>query len=165
MRRSVPAALVLQACALFACAGAAFANSPRIRAEERVYAYDAQVAACDDAGVIGRIQRKFGFREAAFWSSDLQISGVDHIRETAFRPNGHDLIPRRYCQARVTTSDGRRRSLYYNIVEDAGVTGWHGSLVLGLIRFPTPASYNVEWCIDGLDRHRTYAQNCRMARP
>jgi hypothetical protein len=160
MRRNVIAAILL-----LASAGAAFANSPRIRAEERVFAYDAQVAACDDAGVIGRIQRKFGFREATFWNSDLQIAGVDHIRETAFRPNGLDLIPRRYCQARVTTSDGRRRALYYNIVEDAGVTGWHGSLVLGLIRFPTPGSYNVEWCVDGLDRHRTYAQNCRMARP
>jgi hypothetical protein len=155
------AAAVLLACGI----GTAVANSPRIRAEERVFAYDAQVAACDDAGVIGRIQGKFGAREAEFWNSNLQITTVDRIRTTHFRPNGLDLIPRRYCQARAITSDGKHRALYYNIVEDAGVTGWHGSLFLGLIRYPTPGSFNVEWCVDGLDRHRTYAQNCRMARP
>jgi hypothetical protein len=146
-------------------ASAALANSPRIRAEERVFAYDAQVAACDSPSVISRIQRRFDRREAEFWNSGLRLAGVDRIRETHFRPNGLDLIPRRYCAARATTSDGKHRPLYFYIVEDAGVTGWHGSLLLGLIRYPTPGSFNVEWCIDGLDRHRTYAQNCRMARP
>jgi NADH:ubiquinone oxidoreductase subunit len=166
MIRSLPMRRSLAIAALLALsAGTAFANTPRIRAEDRVYAYDAQVAACEDAGVIGRIQSRFGFREAEFWNSSLQIVTVDRIRTTHFRPNGQDLIPRRYCQARVITSDGKHRALYYNIVEDAGITGWHGSLFLGLVRFPTPGSYNVEWCVDGLDRHRTYAQNCRMARP
>jgi hypothetical protein len=158
----------LSAAALIAAmlpATAALANSPRIAAEQRVFAYDAAVAACDAPGVVGRIQSRFNAREAEFWKSGLQLSAVDHIRQTHFRPNGHDLIPRRYCVARATTSDGRVRALYYNIVEDAGITGWHGSLLLGTIRFPTPGSFNVEWCVDGLDRHRTYAQNCRMARP
>jgi hypothetical protein len=151
--------------ALTLSAGAALANSPRIPAEQRYYAYDAQVAACDDPSVVGRIQRRFDGREAEFWKSGLTLTSVDHIRQTRFRPNGADLIPRRYCHARATTSDGRARQLYYNIVEDAGITGWHGSLFLGFVRYPTPGSFNVEWCVDGLDRHRTYAQNCRMARP
>jgi hypothetical protein len=160
MRRSFFAAAVLAL-----SAGAALANSPRVPAENRFFAYDAQVAACEDAGVVARIQRYFSFREAKFWNSDLQITAVDRIRMTHFRPNGLDLIPRRYCQARVITSDGKHRAMYYNIVEDAGITGWQGSLFFGLVQFPTPGSYNVEWCIDGLDRARTYAQNCRMARP
>ncbi len=146
-------------------AGAALANSPRLPAEQRAYAFDGQVAACADPAVVGRIQRRFDGREAEFWNSGLTLTSVDHIRETHFRPNGVDLIPRRYCQARATTSDGRVRPLYYYIVEDGGASGWHGSLLLGLIRFPTPGSFTVEWCVDGLDRHRTYAQNCRMARP
>jgi hypothetical protein len=146
-------------------AGTAAANSPRVPAEQRYYAYDAQVAACDDPGVVGRIRNRFDWREGAHWNSTLQLTIVDRIRQTHFRPNGHDLIPRRYCMARATTSDGRHRTLYYNIVEDAGITGWHGSKLMGLVRFPTPGSFNVEWCIDGLDRARTYAQNCRMARP
>jgi hypothetical protein len=157
--------LMLAAALASLALGQAFANAPRIPAEQRTYAYDAQVAACDDPGVLNRIERAFGSREAIDWKTNLTITGVDHVRQTHFRPNGVDLIPRRYCQARVYVSDGRRRALYYNIVEDAGITGWHGGLLLGLIRFPTPGSFNVEWCIDGLDRHRTYAQNCRMARP
>jgi hypothetical protein len=159
MRFSFAAAVLLLS------AGAAAANSPRIRAEERYYAFDAQVARCADEAVINRIRGRLDSREARDWNSTLEFREVDRIRETHFRPNGLDLIPRRYCQARILTSDGRHRPLYYNIVEDAGITGWHGSLFLGLVRYPTPGSFNVEWCIDGLDRHRTYAQNCRMARP
>jgi hypothetical protein len=159
MRIAVAAAM------LALSAGVAPAHPPQMPAEERFYAYDAQVAACDDAGVIGRIQSNFNWREGAHWNSTLQLNGVTHIRQTHFRPHSRDFIPRRYCTARALMSDGRTRALVYNVVEDAGFSGWHGSKLLGLIRFPTPASFNVEWCIDGLDRHMTYAQNCRMARP
>jgi hypothetical protein len=155
----------LVAATLAVSAGAALAHPPQMPAEERYYGYDAQVAACDDPAVVGRIQSRFNWREGAHWNSTLQLTGVDHIRQTHFRPQGRDFIPRRYCTARALTSDGKHRTLVYNIVEDAGSSGWHGSLFLGLIRFPTPGSFNVEWCLDGLDRHRTYAQNCRMARP
>jgi hypothetical protein len=143
----------------------AFANSPRIKAEERTFAYDAQVAACDDASVLNRISSRFDWREPTYWNSTLQIKAFDRVRQTHFRPNGYDLIPRRFCTARVLLSNGQYHRLDYNIVEDAGITGWHGSLLLGLIRFPTPGSFNVEWCISGLDRHRTYAPDCLMARP
>jgi hypothetical protein len=156
---------VLGALIVSTAATAAFANSPRVRAEERTFAYDAQIPACDDAGVTGRIKGRFDWREPTHWNSTLQMTTVDRIRETHFRPNGNDLIPRRYCTARVLLSNGKYHRLDYNIVEDAGITGWHGSLLLGLIRYPTPASYNVEWCISGLDRHRTYAPDCLMARP
>jgi hypothetical protein len=155
----------LLATAALASTVPASANSPRGRAEDRVFAYDAQLPACDDPGVIGRIQRRFDNREAAYWNSTLQLTSVEHIKQTHFRPNGQDLIPRRYCTARALTSDGRRHRLDFNLVEDAGITGWHGSLFFGLVRFPTPGSYNVEWCLSGLDRHRTYAPDCRMARP
>lgn len=155
------------ALAMSLAASAAQANSPRIPAEspERVFPYDAQVAACDDPKVLGRIQGRFDRRETRYWNSELRLVGIDHVRETYFRPNGSDLIPRRYCTGRVLLSDNSRARIDYNIVEDQGITGWHGSLFLGLIRFPTPGSFNVEWCISGLDRHRTYAPDCKMARP
>lgn len=147
--------------------GAATANSPRIPAEskERTFPYDAQVAACADPKVLNRIQGRFDLREGRFWSSDLRLVGFEHLRETSFRPNGLDLIPRRYCTGRALLSDNTKARIDYNIVEDQGISGWHGSLFLGLIQFPTPGSFNVEWCISGLDRHRTYAPDCRMARP
>jgi hypothetical protein len=150
---------------IVSAASAASANAPRGKAEDRVFAYDAQLPACDDPAVLGRIERRFNERESSVWKTNLTIKGFDRVRPTAFRPNGADLIPRRYCSARVVTSDGRHRQLSYYVVEDAGITGWHGSLFFGWVRFPTPGSFGLEWCVQGLDRHRTYAQDCRMARP
>jgi hypothetical protein len=156
--------LLATTAAIMAMTCAATANAPRVKAEERVQAFDAQLPTCDDPGVVGRIQRRFVEREQEFWKSTLTITQIDRVRATAFRPNGLDLIPRRYCAARALTSDGKFRTLEYNLTEDGGFSGWHGSF-LGLIRFPTPGSYHLEWCLGGLDRHRTYAQDCRMARP
>ena len=162
MRRT----LALAAFAAIAAAPA-LADSPRIPAEspDRVYSYDAQLPGCADEKVLGRIQGRFDHRETRYWNSDLKLVGFDQIRETSVRPNGPDLIPRRYCTGRVILSDNSRARIDYNIVEDQGVSGWHGSLFLGLVRFPTPGSFNVEWCVSGLDRHRTFAPDCRMARP
>jgi hypothetical protein len=156
--------LLATTAAVLAMTGVATANAPRVKAEQRIMSFDAQLPGCDDPGVVGRIQRRFAEREQAFWNSNLTITQMDRVRATAFRPNGHDLIPRRYCSARALTSDGKFRSLQYNLTEDGGFSGRHGSF-LGLIRFPTPSSYHLEWCLSGLDRHRTYAQDCRMARP
>jgi hypothetical protein len=141
------------------------ANAPRVKAEDRLFAYDAQLPTCDDPGVVWRVQKRFNDREPQYWNSSLQLSSVDRIRETHFRPNGQDLIPRRYCTGRALLSDGKYHTLTYNLVEDAGTTGWHGSLFFGLVRFPTPGSFNVEWCVSGLERNRPYSPDCKMARP
>jgi hypothetical protein len=153
------------AAAILASASSAVAQNHRVRAENRTYAYDAQLPACDDAGVLSQIQSRFDGRERWYWNSSLLMANIDRVKETHFRPNGADLIPRRYCTARATLSDGRHRMLQYNLTEDAGTFGWHGSLFLGLVRFPTPASYGLEWCVTGLDRSWTYSPDCRMARP
>jgi hypothetical protein len=157
--------VVVAATALLGMVTIAQAQPERLRAENRKFAYDAQLPACDSANVIGRIQSRFDGREAGFWNSALTLTTIDRVKETRFRPNGPDLIPRRYCTARATLSNGRHHMLQYNLVEDAGITGWHGSLFLGLVRFPTSASYGLEWCISGLDRSWTYSPDCRMARP
>jgi hypothetical protein len=156
---------VLAAIVMLGAVNCASAQPERLRAEDRKFAYDAQLPACDSPSVIGRIQSRFDGREAGSWNSALTLTTIDRVKETRFRPNGSDLIPRRYCTARATLSNGRHHALQYNLIEDAGITGWHGSLFLGLVRFPTPASYSLEWCINGLDRSWTYSPDCRMARP
>jgi hypothetical protein len=155
------------ALASMAFASPAAANAPRTPAQspDRVFPYDAQLPECGDAGVLGKIASRFNAREARDWNSTLEIKGLDRARQTHFRPNGADLIPRRYCTARALLSDGKHRTVTYYLVEDQGITGWHGSLFSGLLRFPTPSSYGIEWCVSGLDRHRVHAQDCRMARP
>ena len=150
---------------LLTSVGAVEANAPREPAETRTFPFDAQVAGCADPGVLGRIQGRFDAREARFWNSPLKLVQIDNVRETSFRPNGQDLIPRRFCRARALLSDGKFRALTYNLSEDGGISGRQGSLFLGLIQFPTPSSYHLEWCISGLDRHRTYAPDCKVAGP
>jgi hypothetical protein len=132
-------------------------------AERRVFAYDAQVPRCDDAGVIGRIVQRFNDREATYYNG-LKLAAVDRVRQAGFRSNGRDFIPRRYCQARATTSDGRHRHLGYVLAEDAGISGWQGSIGVLRIGWPT-GGYGLEWCVSGLDRHLTYAPGCVMTRP
>lgn len=105
---------------------------------------------CDDPAVISRIAGKFASKEAHYWGSPLTIERVDRYREIAYRPWGASYIPRRYCRARVWTSDRRRRVVTYSIGEDLGVIG---------------ASWGVEWCVSGLDRNLAYAPSCRMAAP
>lgn len=143
----------------------ALAHPVTLPAEKRVFPYDAQVARCDDAKVLSRIQSRFDLREKRDWKTNLTMLSIDHARETNFRPNGRDFIPRRHCTARAHLSSGKRVSLSYNISEDGGISGWQGHGLFGLINFATPGSFHLEWCVQGLDRHRTYAPDCVTTRP
>jgi len=115
--------------------------------------YDAELPACEDPAVLGKIVARFAEKEHRYWQSYLQIVGFDRIHETAFRPwarGAPDTIPRRYCSGMATTSDARTRAIHYWIGED---TGWLG------------ANWGVEWCVVGLDRNWAYNPGCAMARP
>ncbi len=122
----------------------------RMPAETRDYPYTAQLPACHDGGVTGLIAKRFLSRETEFWNSSLAINEVLDIKETGFRPNGSDIIPRRYCSATVILSDLKTRRMDYFLTEDAGIIGWN---------------YGVDWCISGLDRSYAYDGRCRAARP
>ncbi len=112
--------------------------------------YDAVVPPCDYPAALSRIQTRFATKEDRFWNSDLALVGFDRVRQIAFRPWAEGTVPRRFCSARVLTSDGRRRSVYYAIIEDGGMIG---------------ANWGVEWCVVGLDRNWAYNPSCKMARP
>ncbi len=122
----------------------------RIPAENREYPYDARLPACEDTSVTGLISSRFAQREQNYWNNTLTMVDVTHIRTVAFRPNGSDLIPRRYCHATVLFSDHKKRGVDYIIVEDASIIGW---------------TWGVEWCVAGLERHLSYDGRCRAARP
>lgn len=136
-----------------------------IPAEVGPYPYDAELLQCADPSVISKLIGRFDDREEPYWGSSLKIAGIDRIRETAFRPNGRDLIPRRYCAARATLNNGKHHAIYFVLVEDGGISGWQGSF--GPLRavFPTPGSYMLEWCIVGLDRSWTNNPDCKMVQP
>lgn len=112
--------------------------------------YHGQVPYCGDPSVEDKIRSRFSHREAEFWGSDLKIGEIYKTREIALEPWGEDFIPRRFCAARVDMSDGKKRSLYYEIAEDQGIIG---------------ATWGVRWCITGLDRSNAFAPDCTMAQP
>lgn len=112
--------------------------------------YDAAMPTCDDPAPLARIASHFQEKESRFWNSKLQIVSFENVREIAFRPWAVQTIPRRWCAGTVLVSDGKKRSVNYQIGEDTGMIG---------------ADWGVEWCIVGLDRNWAFAPNCRMARP
>ncbi len=126
------------------------AARPLTPAEERAEPYKGVLPVCEDMTVLGKITSRFQDREDEYWSSGLQILSYERVRETGFRTNGLDYIPRRYCEARVVMSDGKARRVTYSIGENAGIIGW---------------SWGVEWCIAGLDRNLAYGAGCRAAGP
>jgi hypothetical protein len=112
--------------------------------------YNGVLPACDAEAALFKISSRFNMKENDFWNSDLRILGFEKIRETAFRPWAGNAIPRRFCSAMVTVSDGRRTAVHYSISEDTGMAGM---------------TWGVEWCVVGLDRNWAYSPACKMARP
>jgi hypothetical protein len=112
--------------------------------------YDARLPLCDEPFALGKIQSRFARKEGRFWGSDLEIVRFERVREVAFRPWAANTIPRRFCSARVLTSDGKWRMAHYSIIEDGGMIG---------------ANWGVEWCVVGADRNWAYNPACRAAKP
>ena len=106
MRRLLVSAFLLLACAAPATAASWFElnfglSGPR---------YDARVPLCDDPGVLSRISSRFASKEGEFWSSNLEILGIDRVREAGFRTWDAQAIPRRFCSGLARLSDSAGRS-------------------------------------------------------
>lgn len=137
---------VIVAFGLSLVAQAAAAITP---AENRYARYAATpLPACASGEVLSEVSGWFASREATYWGSGLSINGFDKVRETGLRPWGANFVPRRFCSARVHMSDGRLRHVNYFVRESIGLFG---------------NSWEVIWCVTGLDRHKTYAPNCEQA--
>ncbi len=115
--------------------------------------YDGAVPTCDWG--TGTISRRFREKENWYWWSDAVIDDFAEVREIAYRPWGNQLIPRRYCEAKVLVSSasfGKQRwtKVFYSIAEDQGFAGF---------------TWGVTWCVVGMDRNLAYAPDCKQARP
>ena len=110
--------------------------------------YDGDLPPCEAA--LGTIVSRFAEKEGRFWNSNLQILDFERVRQIAFRPWAKGTIPRRFCSAVATVSDGRRHRVNFWIGEDTGIVG---------------STWGVEWCVVGLDRNWAYNPGCKMARP
>ena len=112
--------------------------------------YDRNMPACDYPPALDRIMGNFRNKEATFWNSELQIVGIENIRQTAMLPWAAQSIPRRFCSGTALINDGARHPIYYSIAEDTGMIGM---------------DWGVNFCVVGLDRNMAYGPACRAARP
>jgi hypothetical protein len=112
--------------------------------------YFRDMPVCDYPPALDRIIGNFRSKEIRFWNSELQIVGIEHIRETAVLPWAAQAIPRRFCSGVALINDGRRHPIYYSIGEDTGMIGM---------------DFGVNFCVVGLDRNWAYGPACRAARP
>ena len=112
--------------------------------------YDRDVPTCDYAPALDRIIANFSTKEGRFWNSQLEIVGIENIKETADLPWAAQSIPRRFCQGTAVISDGLRHPIYYSIGEGTGMIGM---------------DWGVNFCVMGLDRNWAYEPACRAARP
>ena len=141
--------LILLLCALAGASTAAFAYDVT-PAEKRIIPYVAQLPTCGDPSVLREVTARFAEKEVEYWHSALTILEYENIKPLAWRPWGLDTIPRRYCTASATVSDGRRTRVDYSVREDLDFIG---------------NGWGIEWCVLGLDRNLAYTPACRMARP
>jgi len=112
--------------------------------------YDQVLPPCDYRAALDRIIGDFQIKESRFWSSRLQIVGIENIHQTALLPWAGQSIPRRFCSATAVVNDGARHAMYYSIAEDTGMIG---------------IDWGVNFCVVGLDRNLAYGPACRAARP
>ncbi len=112
--------------------------------------YDRVMPACDYPAALDRIIGNFRTKEIRFWSSELEIVGIEHIHENAELPWAAQSIPRRFCSGTALTNDGAKHAIYYSIAEDTGMIGM---------------DWGVNFCVVGLDRNMASGPACRAARP
>jgi hypothetical protein len=110
--------------------------------------YDGVLPRCEAA--LDELASRFAQKEGQYWNSNLQILDFEKVREIAFSPWAAGTIPRRFCSAVATVSDGRKHRVNYWIGEDTGMIG---------------QTWGIEWCVVGLDRNWAYNPACKMARP
>jgi hypothetical protein len=106
---------------------------------------------CEDSMVLWSINQKFRINDRNVLKMGLKIEDFYDIHEKPYTPNReYNLIPRRFCKAKVAMNDGNNRTIWYVIENGQGLAG---------------ISYYVDYCISGLDPWHIYGAFCRSVRP
>ena len=104
--------------------------------------------ACE--AMTGTVAGRFSQNMRSYLDRDLSIARFGVIRETRLEPRDEThRVERRYCETRVTTSDGQQRELWYLIEGTFGFAGLGSS---------------VEFCVSGLDPWHVYGAHCKSLR-
>lgn len=100
--------------------------------------------------VTGTVSSRFAQNMRSFRGMDLSVADFGIISESRLEPrDGTHRVERRYCQAKVTMTDGERRQLWFLIESDWGYAGLGSS---------------IEFCVSGLDPWHVYGAHCKSLR-
>ncbi len=104
---------------------------------------------CDDSGVLNKIIKRFNWAENRTWGRGFSLDEIERTRERLVKDTHDSPIPRRYCRGHALLSNGKHPTVYYLIEGGQGFAG---------------NSYNVEFCISGLDEWNDHDGSCRALR-
>ena len=104
---------------------------------------------CHDEKVLSTIIKRFNGAEESNWQRGFTLSDIERTRERLGQSTYESPIPRRYCGGHALLSNGKHPTLYYLIEGGQGLAG---------------NSFNVEFCISGLDEWNDYDGSCRAIR-
>lgn len=109
---------------------------------------NADTPSCEQ--VTGTVSGRFAQNMRGFLDMNLSIADFGIISESRLEPrDGTHRVERRYCHAKVTTTDGESRQLWYVIESTWGFAGLGSS---------------VEFCASGLDPWHVYGAHCKSLR-
>lgn len=139
--------------AVFAASGPASAQGFRfpwypLVDDPRVGQLD-RIPTCADAGLASRVVDQFNDVERTYWQGRNTMTALAGMLENGFHPARDDKVARRWCRGVALFADGARREIVLELSADTGFVG---------------IGYGLAYCVQGLDRHFTYAPNCRVLR-
>ncbi len=107
-----------------------------------------QFPACTSDKVLTKIVKRFNQTEQIYWQErGLVLEAVTGPHQHAHNPFPDSPINRNYCHGDAHFADGRKHRIHYLIEQGAGFAGF---------------TWNVEYCIHGLDPWRYYDGRCRV---
>lgn len=104
--------------------------------------------ACTSEKALKKLIKRFNKTEKIYWEErGLTLDQISNPHVHATNPFPDSPINRNYCHGDAHFSDGSTRRIHYLIEEGAGFAG---------------LTWNVEYCIHGLDPWKYYDGRCRV---
>ncbi len=103
---------------------------------------------CESERVLKKVVKRFNHAEKVYWQArGLTLSDIANPHQHSVNPFPDSPINRRYCHGDAMFANGQTRRIHYLVEEGAGFAGF---------------TWNVEYCIHGLDPWKYYDGHCRV---
>ncbi|MEM9277268.1 MAG: hypothetical protein AAGA76_01695 [Pseudomonadota bacterium] len=104
--------------------------------------------ACTSEKVLKKIVKRFNRTERIYWQErGLKLDNVSNPHNHITNPFPYSPINRHYCHGDAHFDNGQSHRIHYLIEQGAGFAGF---------------TWNVEYCIHGVDPWRYYDGRCRV---